>query len=77
MTLEQALILLAGLIAAMLASYILVMLFQWSREDKPVNERWEIGSRIITAHDPHRFLPGFWIMVAHYDDGASEWERTA
>jgi len=76
MTLEQALILLAGLIAAILAAYILVMLFQWSREDEPVSEQWEVGCRIRTVHDPNYFLPGSWRINAHYDDGTSEWVRT-
>jgi len=77
MTLEYALILLAGFITVMLAAYILVMMFQWYREDKPDDGRWEIGCCIRTAHDPHGFLPGVWRISAHYNDGTSEWQRVA
>jgi len=76
MTIEQALILLTGIIVAMLAAYAAV-LYLWHREDKPISGRWEIGSCIRTAHDPHHFLPGVWRTNAHYNDGTSEWERIA
>jgi len=76
MTIEQALILLTGIIVALLAAYAAV-LYLWRREDEPVNGHWEIGCCIRTAHDPHHFLPGTWRVRAHYDDGTSEWERFA
>ena len=76
MTLEQALILCVGFIVAMLAAYAAV-LYLWHREDKPTDGRWELGSRIRTAHDPHQFLPGVWRTSARYNDGTSEWERIA
>jgi len=77
MTIEQAIVLLAAFIASVLVGYILMMLVEWRREDKPVDGHWEIGCCIRTAHDPHHFLPGTWRVRAHYDDGTSEWERFA
>jgi hypothetical protein len=76
MAIEQALILLTGIIVALLAAYAAV-LYLWHHEDKPIDGRWEIGCCVRTAHDPHHFLPGVWRISTHYNDGTSEWERIA
>ena len=77
MTLFQMIIYLSLFIAALLISYILVMLFRWHQEDVLVSDRWEVGCRIRTARDPHAFLPGVWRISAVFADGAKEWERIA
>jgi len=77
MTLFQMLMTLSLFLAAMLVSYILVMLFHWRQENELVSDRWEVGCRIRSARDPHHFLPGVWRTSAVFADGAKEWERIA
>ena len=76
MTLVHSILLLSAFCVTVLVGYILVMLFEWHREDEP-NEHWPTGCRIRTAHDPHHFLPGVWRTSARYNDGTAEWERIA
>ena len=76
MTMLHALLLLSAFFVTVLVGYILVMLFEWYREDEP-NEHWPTGCRIRTAHDPHGRLPGAWRVAVHFDDGTNEWERIA
>jgi hypothetical protein len=77
MTLFQAILFLSAFFVAVLVGYILVMLFEWYREDEPVSGRWEVGCRIRTVYDPHGHLPGVWRVAVRFDDGSSEWERIA
>jgi len=77
MAIEQMLVLLAVIIVAMLAAYGAV-LFLWHREDKKAaNARWEVGCRIRSERDPHKFLPGVWMTSVHFADGSREWVRIA
>ena len=75
MTLLHSILLLSAFFVSVLVVYILMMLFQWYREDEPADGRWELGCRVRTSRDPHGFLPGVWRISAHYADGTSEWER--
>ena len=78
MTLVQMRIFLSLFIPAMLVSYILVMVIKWRREEETgTAEHWEVGCRIRSERDPHKFLPGVWMASVHYTDGAKEWERIA
>ena len=77
MAIEQMLTLLAGIIVAMLAAYAAVV-FLWHREDKTAtNDHWEVGCRVRTSRDPHRFLPGVWTPSVTFNDGSREWTRIA
>ena len=77
MTLFQMLLTLLLFIVALLASYILVRMFQWRQENTLISDHWEVGCRVRTARDPHAFLPGVWRTSAVFADGAKEWERIA
>ena len=78
MTIEQMILLLAAFIASVLVGYILMMIFEWRREDESAaNDHWEVGCRIRSSRDPHSFLPGVWMPSVTFSDGSREWERIA